>query len=101
MSRTVWLQMATLAKASGVGGAVCSPQEVAELRRVCGSDFTLVCPGVRPSWAARGDQRRVMTPGEAIAAGASYLVVGRPITQADDPEAAFDRVVAEIAAVQS
>ncbi|MGD1903979.1 MAG: orotidine-5'-phosphate decarboxylase [Geitlerinemataceae cyanobacterium] len=92
------LEMATLAKASGIGGAVCSPQEVAELRRVCGRDFTLVCPGVRPSWAARGDQQRVMTPGEAIAAGASYLVVGRPITQAEEPGVAFGRICEEVGA---
>jgi orotidine-5'-phosphate decarboxylase len=90
------LAMAKLAQESGLGGAVCSPQEAAELRRVCGSEFTIVCPGVRPSWASKGDQSRVMTPAEAIAAGASYLVIGRPITQADDPAAAFDRVCAEL-----
>jgi orotidine-5'-phosphate decarboxylase len=90
------LEMAKLAQESGLGGAVCSPQEAAELRRVCGDGFTIVCPGVRPSWSQKGDQSRVMTPADAIAAGATYLVIGRPITQADDPAAAFDRVCAEL-----
>lgn len=90
------LQMALLAKEAGLDGAVCSPQEVQEIRRVCGEDFTLVCPGVRPRWAASGDQRRVMTPAEAMKAGASYLVIGRPITQADNPAEAFERICEEI-----
>lgn len=90
------LEMALLAKDSGLAGAVCSPQEAADLRRVCGEDFLLVCPGVRPSWSATGDQQRVMTPAQAIAAGASYLVIGRPITAADDPAAAFARIIEEI-----
>lgn len=88
--------MAMLAKNSGLGGAVCSPQEAAALRAACGDDFCLVCPGVRPTWAQKGDQQRAMTPGEAIAAGASYLVIGRPITQAEDPAAAFGRICKEI-----
>lgn len=91
------LQMALLAKEAGIPGAVCSPKEVQELRRVCGEDFTLVCPGVRPSWSAKGDQRRLLTPAEAIQAGATYLVIGRPITQAPDPTEAFDRICQEIA----
>lgn len=91
------LEMALLAKASGLSGAVCSPHEVAQLREVCGDEFVLVCPGVRPSWAAAGDQQRIMTPKQAIAAGASYLVIGRPITAADDPVAAFDRICDELA----
>lgn len=95
------LEMARLAQGAGIGGAVCSPQEAAELRRVCGEEFTIVCPGVRPSWAQVGDQSRVMTPAAAIAAGASYLVIGRPITQADDPAAAFDRVCAELLETQA
>jgi orotidine-5'-phosphate decarboxylase len=90
------LQMAVLAKEAGLDGAVCSPKEVQEIRRVCGDDFTLVCPGVRPKWAAAGDQRRVMTPAEAIQAGASYLVIGRPITQAEKPAEAFERICEEI-----
>ncbi|WP_008311761.1 orotidine-5'-phosphate decarboxylase [Leptolyngbya sp. PCC 6406] len=91
------LQMALLAQEAGLAGVVCSPQEAAQLRLICGADFLLVCPGVRPSWAAQGDQGRVMTPGDAIAAGASYLVIGRPITQAADPALAFQHICDEIA----
>lgn len=90
------LEMALLAKESGLAGAVCSPQEVEQLRRVCGDEFIFVCPGVRPSWATAGDQQRTMTPKQAIAAGATYLVIGRPITAAADPIAAFDRICEEI-----
>jgi orotidine-5'-phosphate decarboxylase len=90
------LHLAQLARDSGLAGAVCSPQEAAALRATCGPDFLLVCPGVRPTWAAIGDQQRVMTPAEAIAAGADYLVIGRPITAAPDPVVAFDRIVREL-----
>ncbi|MGB6167876.1 MAG: orotidine-5'-phosphate decarboxylase [Geitlerinemataceae cyanobacterium] len=90
------LQMALLARESGLGGAVCSPREVEQLRRVCGSDFLLVCPGVRPTWAETGDQRRAMTPTSALRNGADYLVIGRPITASDDPPAAFDRICQEL-----
>ncbi|AFY77871.1 orotidine-5'-phosphate decarboxylase [Pleurocapsa sp. PCC 7327] len=93
------LQMALLAKESGLDGAVCSPQEVAQLRRVCGDDFLLVCPGVRPSWSQAGDQRRVMTPHAAIKAGADYLVIGRPITAAANPVEAWERICEELATV--
>lgn len=89
-------RLADLAQAAGVAGVVCSPQEVAMLRRRCGPDFVLVTPGIRPAWAASGDQKRVMTPGEAIAAGADYLVIGRPITQAPDPAEALARIAADI-----
>lgn len=84
------------AQACGLDGAVCSPREVKRLRQVCGRDFVLVVPGVRPSWAAPGDQKRVMTPAEAIDAGADYLVIGRPISGADDPAAAAERILAEV-----
>ncbi len=90
------LHMALLAQDSGLSGAVCSPQEVAQLRQSCGTDFTLVCPGVRPTWAEAGDQKRVMTPAAALKAGANYLVIGRPITAADDPARAFDRICEEL-----
>lgn len=90
------LQMALLARESGLGGAVCSPQEVEQLRQVCGSEFLLVCPGVRPTWAKTGDQRRAMTPTAALRSGADYLVIGRPITASDDPPAAFDRICREL-----
>lgn len=89
------LQMALLAQESGLSGVVCSPQEVAQIRQVCGDEFLLVTPGVRPHWSNSGDQRRVMTPAEAIKAGADYLVIGRPIIQAPDPSAAWARICQE------
>ncbi len=92
------LHLARLAQATGCAGAVCSPQEVARLRQACGPDFVLVCPGVRPSWAATDDQQRVATPLEALRAGADYLVIGRPLTQARDPGVAWQRLLAELAA---
>lgn len=93
------LQMALMAQETGLDGAVCSPQEVAQLRQTCGDDFVLVCPGVRPSWADKGDQRRSLTPVQAIEAGADYLVIGRPITAAPDPHSAWQRICDELAAV--
>ncbi|MEO1590485.1 MAG: orotidine-5'-phosphate decarboxylase [Cyanobacteria bacterium J06632_22] len=90
------LQMALLAQDSNLGGIVCSPQEAQQLRQVCGDDFLLVCPGVRPHWAAKNDQQRAMTPVQAVQAGADYLVIGRPITQAEDPVAAFDLICVEL-----
>ena len=89
------LQMALLAQDSGLGGIVCSAQEAAQLRRFLPQDFTLVCPGVRPDWASGNDQKRVMAPGHALKAGASYLVVGRPITASAEPAAAFQRICDE------
>lgn len=82
-------QLADLAAAAGIGGCVCSPQEVAALRRRLPQPFVLVTPGIRPPGSDRGDQARVMTPAQALAAGASRLVIGRPITAAADPAAAF------------
>jgi orotidine-5'-phosphate decarboxylase len=93
------LEMAVLAQESGLGGAVCSPQEANQLRQICGDDFLLVCPGVRPQGAALGDQKRSLTPAEAITAGANHLVIGRPITAAPDPVAAFESICQDIAAV--
>ncbi|KKD34597.1 MAG: orotidine-5'-phosphate decarboxylase [Limnoraphis robusta] len=90
------LKMALLAQESGLAGAVCSPQEVEQLRRTCGDDFLLVCPGVRPSWAEKGDQQRSFTPSQAFKAGADYLVIGRPITASEDPLAALQRICQEI-----
>ncbi|GET42771.1 orotidine-5'-phosphate decarboxylase [Microseira wollei] len=91
------LQMALLAQESGLDGAVCSPQEAQQLRQVCGEEFVLVCPGVRPEWADKGDQKRSLTPASALKAGADYLVIGRPITAATDPAAAFNRICEELA----
>ncbi|MEB3279675.1 MAG: orotidine-5'-phosphate decarboxylase [Lyngbya sp.] len=90
------LQMALLAQESGLAGAVCSPQEVEQLRRTCGDDFLLVCPGVRPTWAEKGDQQRSFTPSQALKAGADYLVIGRPITASEDPVGALQRIFEEI-----
>jgi orotidine-5'-phosphate decarboxylase len=89
---------AALARDIGVDGLVCSAEEAAPLRRIVGGGMWLVTPGIRPAGAARGDQKRVATPGQAIAAGADFLVVGRPILQALDPSAAADAIVEEIAA---
>jgi orotidine-5'-phosphate decarboxylase len=82
----------------GVDGLVCSPEEASPLRLVVGQDMTFVTPGIRPQGAVRGDQKRVTTPALAIQAGADYLVVGRPITGADDPKAAAQAIVDEVAA---
>jgi orotidine-5'-phosphate decarboxylase len=81
----------------GVDGLVSSPEEAAALRKVVGHQMRLVTPGIRPAGAATGDQKRIMTPGRAIAAGSDYLVVGRPILEASDPKAAADAIQAEIA----
>jgi len=91
-------RLAALAKKSGLDGVVCSAHETAALRAECGKDFLLVVPGIRPSWTTSNDQKRVVTPAEAVRRGADYLVIGRPITQADDPAAALERIAAEIAA---
>ncbi|GFE68138.1 orotidine-5'-phosphate decarboxylase [Chroococcus sp. FPU101] len=93
------LQMAFLAQECGIDGAVCSPHEVSQLRQICGDDFLLVCPGVRPTWAESGDQKRVMTPKQAILAGANYLVIGRPITAAENPQQAWSKICDELATV--
>ncbi len=85
------------AQAIGVDGLVCSGEEVSRLRQTVGSELALVVPGIRPAGSEAGDQKRVMTPARAIAAGADYLVVGRPIMAAADPKASAEAIVAEIA----
>ena len=92
------VRLALLARESGLDGVVCSPHEIAALRVACGADFKLVVPGIRPTWAAAGDQKRIMTPVEAVALGADYVVIGRPITAAAEPAEAARTVVAELAA---
>ncbi|HEU5395037.1 MAG TPA: orotidine-5'-phosphate decarboxylase [Candidatus Methylomirabilis sp.] len=89
------LHLARLAKTAGLDGAVASPQEVRALREALGKGFLLVTPGIRPTWAGRDDQVRVLAPREAFEAGADYLVVGRPIAAAPDPRAALERLLAE------
>lgn len=89
-------RLASLAVGAGSDGIVCSPQEAADMRALLGPDALIVCPGVRPAGAELGDQKRVSTPAAAIAAGASKLVIGRPITHAADPVAAFEAIVEEL-----
>jgi orotidine-5'-phosphate decarboxylase len=88
---------AAQAREIGVDGLVCSAEEAASVRSIAGPGMALVTPGIRPAGAAAGDQKRVMTPARAIAAGADYLVVGRPVVEAADPKAAAQAIVAEIA----
>lgn len=90
------LRFAGLASSAGIGGIVCSPLEVTAIRESLGNGLRIVTPGVRPTWAAAGDQKRVMTPAEAVKAGSDWLVIGRPITAAANPEEAYARVVAEL-----
>src|SRR5262249_28779886 len=89
-------RLAALARDAGCAGVVCSAREVRDLKSFFGDDFLTLTPGIRPSGSAHGDQKRVMTPAQAVAAGADYLVVGRPITQADDPVAAARSVLDEM-----
>ncbi|RLE28594.1 MAG: orotidine-5'-phosphate decarboxylase, partial [Acidobacteria bacterium] len=88
-----WAQMA---QRCGIDGVVASAREAANIRRICGPDFLIVTPGIRPSWAAGDDQRRIVTPADAVSSGSDILVVGRPITTADDPQAAADDILAEM-----
>ncbi|SIQ11343.1 orotidine-5'-phosphate decarboxylase [Aeromonas sp. RU39B] len=91
------LRLARLTKQSGLDGVVCSAQEAELLKRELGDEFVLVTPGIRPSGSAQGDQRRIMTPAEAVTAGADYLVVGRPITQSGEPAAVLAAINHELA----
>jgi orotidine-5'-phosphate decarboxylase len=94
------LELAKLTQNSGLAGVVCSAQEAQLLKQQLGSEFILVTPGIRPAFASVGDQKRIMTPAQAIAAGSDYLVIGRPITQADDPMQALELIEAELLAGQ-
>jgi len=95
--RDLAARRAAQAREAGIDGLVCSPEEAASLRAIAGKDMVLVTPGIRPAGSATGDQKRIMTPAKAISAGADYLVVGRPITEAADPKAAAEAIVEEIA----
>lgn len=90
------VRLAKLAQYSGIDGVVCSAMEISALRAACGPDFKLLVPGIRPTWAVTGDQKRVMTPSEAVERGADYLVIGRPITGSEDPVEAAGRISAEL-----
>ncbi len=92
---------AAQARDTGVDGLVCSAEEAANLRKIVSAGMVLVTPGIRPAGSASGDQKRIMTPAKAIAAGANYLVVGRPIVEAGDPKAVADAIVAEIEKAQN
>jgi len=90
---TAW---ARLARESGLDGVVASPQEITAIRKACGPDFVIITPGVRPAGSAANDQKRTMTPAEAMELGATYLVVGRPVTAAPDPVKAIREILKEI-----
>ena len=90
-------RLADLAQSNGLDGVVCSAFEIADLRDQCGDDFKLVVPGIRPAWSSADDQKRIITPAEALRRGADFLVVGRPIVRADDPPAAARLIMDEMA----
>ena len=89
-------RLAQLAKQSGLHGVVCSAQESAQIKALCGESFLKVTPGIRPSFAAANDQQRIMTPSQAMQAGSNHLVIGRPVTQAIDPMAALEAIETEL-----
>ncbi len=89
-------RLALLSKNSGLDGVVASAKEASAIRKACGSEFLIVTPGIRPQWAATDDQKRIVTPSQAIKDGADYLVIGRPITGAKDRKAAVQKIVEEI-----
>jgi orotidine-5'-phosphate decarboxylase len=95
--KTLVAARAEQARLLGVDGLVCSPEEAADVRSIVGANMVLVTPAIRPAGTGAGDQKRIMTPAAALAAGADYLVVGRPIVAASDPRAAAEAIVAEIA----
>jgi len=89
-------RLAQLAKQSGLQGVVCSAQESARIKTLCGDSFLKVTPGIRPSFAVANDQQRIMTPSQAIEAGSTHLVIGRPVTQAEEPMAALTAIETEL-----
>lgn len=90
------VKWALMAQESGLGGVVCSPQEISPIREACGPDFKIVTPGIRPLWSAPNDQKRITTPRQALEQGADYMVIGRPIIQAPDPCAAAQKIIEEL-----
>lgn len=95
------VRLALLAKKAGIDGVVASPREVPLIRAACGKDFLIVTPGVRPSFASADDQKRIMTPADAVASGSDFLVIGRPISAAPDPVGAVEAIVDEITVAKS
>ncbi|GAA6152081.1 orotidine-5'-phosphate decarboxylase [Pseudoteredinibacter isoporae] len=95
------LKLAKLAQSSGMDGVVCSAQEAASLRAQAGSDFCLVTPGIRPAGSAANDQRRIVTPRQALDSGSHYLVIGRPITQAENPAEACAAILSDISSANA
>lgn len=91
------VRLAKMAQANGADGVICAATEIDMLRKACGPDFKLVVPGIRPKGSAAGDQKRVMTPGDALKLGADHLVIGRPITEAASPEASAQAIAQELA----
>lgn len=87
---------ALMAQECGMSGVVCSPQEIALIRQACGSGFVIVTPGIRPLWSAKNDQKRITTPRDALKLGADYIVIGRPITAAQDPREAAQKIIDEL-----
>lgn len=94
------MRLAELAYDCALDGVVCSPRESLLIHQKLPKDFITVCPGIRPAWADKGDQKRIMTPQEAILAGVNHMVIGRPITRADDPTVAAEKILTEIQAAQ-
>jgi len=90
------VKLAELTRKAGLDGVVCSAQEITPVRKALGPDFKLITPGIRPGWATSDDQKRIVTPADAVAMGSDVLVIGRPITKADDPVAAAQKIVAEL-----
>ena len=90
------VKWAVMAKESGLNGVVCSPQEITAIRAACGPDFKIVTPGIRPRWSEANDQKRITTPRDALDLGADYMVIGRPITKADDRRAAAIKIIEEL-----
>ena len=93
--------LAAMALANGLDGVVCSAHEIADLRNSFGDELKLVVPGIRPAWSSADDQKRIVTPAEALRLGADYLVIGRPITRAEDPPAAARRILDEMAGISA
>lgn len=94
----VVVEWAQMAQAAGISGVVCSPQEITAIRDACGPDFIIVTPGIRPSWSEKNDQKRITTPRQALDMGTDYMVIGRPIVKAENPQLAAQKIIEELEA---